>query len=49
MLITGLMDWFWSNAMGGIKLIVRQSDAKEAEDLLSHAPPAEQETTDQNS
>jgi hypothetical protein len=29
------MDWFWSNAMGGIKLIVREKDAKEAEKILS--------------
>jgi hypothetical protein len=36
------MDWFWSNAMGGIKLIVRQSDAEDAEKLLAQAPPSEQ-------
>ena len=36
------MDWFWSNAMGGIKLIVRQSDAADAEKLLAQAPLSEQ-------
>jgi len=25
------MDWLWSNAMGGIKLVVRKRDAEEAE------------------
>jgi len=29
------MDWLWSNAMGGIKLIVREKDAPEAERILS--------------
>ena len=29
------MDWLWSNAMGGIKLIVREKDAEEAEKILS--------------
>jgi hypothetical protein len=29
------MDWLWSNAMGGIKLIVRENDAEEAEKILS--------------
>ena len=32
------MDWFWSNALGGIKLVVRQKDAEESESLLSAAP-----------
>jgi hypothetical protein len=32
------MDWFWSNAMGGIKLVVREKDAQEAEELLSQRP-----------
>jgi hypothetical protein len=36
------MDWLWSNAMGGIKLLVRQKEAEEAEHLLSQAPPEEQ-------
>jgi hypothetical protein len=28
------MDWLWSNAMGGIKLLVREQDAAEAERIL---------------
>jgi len=36
------MDWLWSNAMGGIKLIVRGNDALEAEAILNQAPPSEQ-------
>jgi hypothetical protein len=35
------MDWFWSNAMGGIKLIVREKDAEEAEKILSQGPSTE--------
>jgi hypothetical protein len=35
------MDWLWSNAMGGIKLVVRQNDAEEAEKLLSQTPEPE--------
>jgi len=35
------MDWLWSNAMGGIKLIVREKDAPEAERILSQQPPPE--------
>jgi hypothetical protein len=37
------MDWLWSNALGGIKLIVREKDAGEAEKILSQEPPTEQE------
>ena len=37
------MDWLWSNAMGGIKLVVRQNDAEEAEKLLSQTPAVEPE------
>jgi hypothetical protein len=33
------MDWLWSNAMGGIKLVVRQKDAEEAETLLKQDAP----------
>src|ERR1700722_5151611 len=33
------MDWLWSNAMGGVKLIVRENDAEEAEKILSQGPP----------
>ena len=29
------MDWFWSDAIGGIKLVVRQKDAEESEKLLT--------------
>jgi hypothetical protein len=29
------MDWFWSNAIGGIKLLVRETDAEDAETILS--------------
>lgn len=36
------MDWFWSNAMGGIKLIVREKDAEEAEKILTQGPSTEQ-------
>lgn len=32
------MDWLWSNALGGIKLLVRQKDAEESDQLLSAAP-----------
>ena len=35
------MDWLWSNALGGIKLIVREKDAEEAEKILNQGPPAE--------
>jgi hypothetical protein len=35
------MDWLWSNAMGGIKLIVREKDAEEAESILSHGSVSE--------
>lgn len=36
------MDWLWSNALGGIKLIVREKDAGDAEKILSQEPPSEQ-------
>jgi hypothetical protein len=36
------MDWLWSNAMGGIKLIVRERDAEEAEKILSQSSVSEQ-------
>jgi hypothetical protein len=32
------MDWFWSDAIGGIKLVVRQKDAEESERLLRATP-----------
>jgi hypothetical protein len=34
------MDWFWSNAVGGIKLRVEQEDAEAALELLGEAIPA---------
>ncbi len=30
------LDWFWSNAMGGVKLLVCPEDAMAAEDALSN-------------
>lgn len=36
------MDWLWSNALGGIKLMVREKDALEAERILSQRPAAEE-------
>jgi len=36
------MDWLWSNAMGGIKLIVRGKDAEDAEKILSQGSVSEQ-------
>jgi len=39
------MDWLWSNAMGGIKLVVRKKDAEEAAKLLSERPADETENT----
>jgi hypothetical protein len=35
------MDWLWSNALGGIKLIVREEDAGDAEKILSQGPSTE--------
>lgn len=32
------LDWLWSNLLGGLKLVVRQSDAEEAEGALSSTP-----------
>jgi hypothetical protein len=40
------MDWFWSDAIGGIKLVVRQKDAEESEKLLSETPGDADETGD---
>ena len=33
------MDWFYSNAIGGIKLLVKAEDASDAEQLLSQPIP----------
>ncbi|HEX8871124.1 MAG TPA: hypothetical protein VF758_00080 [Candidatus Acidoferrum sp.] len=42
------LDWLWSNAMGGIKLVVRQKDAEDAAKLLDQRP-AEQGSSDRES
>lgn len=42
------LDWFWSNAMGGIKLIVRESEAEEASKILSEARPQDKEDAASN-
>jgi hypothetical protein len=34
-------DWFWSNAVGGVKLRVREEDADEAVALLDQGGPIE--------
>jgi hypothetical protein len=36
------MDWLWSNAMGGIKLIVREKDVEDAEKILGQGSVSEQ-------
>lgn len=36
------MDWLWSNALGGIKLIVREKDAADAEKILNLGASSEQ-------
>jgi hypothetical protein len=33
------MDWFYSNAVGGIKVVVREADAEEARKLLEQEVP----------
>ena len=33
------MDWFYSNAVGGIKVVVREQDAEEARKLLEQGVP----------
>lgn len=40
------MDWFWSNAIGGIKLVVRQKDMEESEKLLTAATPGDYDGKD---
>jgi hypothetical protein len=42
------MDWLWSNAMGGIKLLVREKDAAEAEKLLSELAASNRDAADQS-
>lgn len=38
------LDWFLSNALGGVKLLVRQEDAEAAEALLDQSRPETFET-----
>src|SRR5215472_14558106 len=40
------MDWFYSNAIGGIKLLVNGGDAAEAEQILSQPIPDHLDVTD---
>ena len=42
------MDWFWSNALGGIKLVVREKDVEEAEKILNDTSPIDPEDTSSN-
>jgi len=39
-------DWFWSNAVGGVKLRVRAEDAKEAAELLGASPADASESSE---
>src|SRR5208337_971315 len=34
------LDWLWSNLLGGLKLVVRKSDADEARKILDERSPA---------
>ena len=40
------MDWFYSNAIGGVKLLVSAGDAAEAEQILSQPIPDHLDVTD---
>ena len=40
------MDWFYSNAIGGVKLLVNAGDAAEAEQILSQPIPDHLDVTD---
>jgi hypothetical protein len=40
------MDWLWSNAIGGVKLLVREEDAPEAFSLLDQPIPERLEVPD---
>src|SRR5947209_4484756 len=40
------MDWMWSNAIGGIRLFVREEDASDAGDLLDQPIPERLEVPD---
>jgi hypothetical protein len=40
------MDWLWSNALGGVRLWVREEDVRQAAELLDHDFSNEPEVTD---
>jgi hypothetical protein len=40
------MDWLWSNALGGVRLWVREDDLAESAALLGHDFSSESEITD---
>jgi hypothetical protein len=40
------MDWLWSNALGGVRLWVREDDVAQAVELLDHDFSNEPEVTD---
>ncbi|MEY2396664.1 MAG: hypothetical protein QOF94_3009 [Acidobacteriaceae bacterium] len=40
------MDWLWSNALGGVRLWVREDDVTQAVELLDHDFSNEAEITD---
>lgn len=39
------MGWLWSNAMGGIKLVVREADVEDAAKILESEPPQQADET----
>ena len=41
------MDWFWSNLLGGVKLLVRREDADAAEGLLAEGIPGASDAASQ--
>jgi Putative prokaryotic signal transducing protein len=43
---TERMDWLWSNALGGVRLWVREDDLPESAALLGHDFSSESEITD---
>jgi len=40
------MDWLWSNALGGVRLWVREEDVQQSVELLDHDFSNEPEVTD---
>jgi rubrerythrin len=38
------MNWFWSNMIGNVRLLVREEDAQNAEQILSQPVPEKFET-----